>query len=125
MILICDHSADQQHPEFWGVVPIEQMCNKLHMMFNLLRATLLALRTSINLRGHMCETILFTVFLDNQLVRVVIDMNIFRIDHDVICISKELGHLLEGDALRLRKHKVKHHCTKTADNNEDLPFVSV
>jgi hypothetical protein len=95
------------------------------MIFDLLsNRRLLSWVVSVSFCGYVCKTIFVSMCVNNELMRVLIDVNVFRINHDVFRISEELGHLFEWDALRFWEDEVKYQCSRSTNDDEDLPYVS-
>lgn len=66
-----------------------------------------------------------TIFAANhKLVGGVVNVHIVREDLNRICVAKDLGHLLQGDSLSLRKEEEHEDRAAAADDDEDLRQVS-
>jgi len=73
----------------------------------------------VTFSSNMGQPILL-VRLHNQLMRIVIDVNVFCIDHDVICISEDLCHFFQWYALCFWEDEGKDDGPDTTDDDEDL-----
>lgn len=50
---------------------------------------------------------------------IMVKVNVRGVDHDVLSVTKQLGHLFQRDAFRLREHEVHQQSTKTGDDDEE------
>lgn len=71
--------------------------------------------------SNVFETVLATNY---KFVRVVIDMQIGSEHHDIVCVSKDFGHLLQRNAFGFREIEVEEDASERADDNEELDHVS-
>jgi hypothetical protein len=81
----------------------------------------------LNLWGYtlMCSNVLEAVLAANhKFMRVVVDMQIGSKHHDIVCVTKDLSHLLKRNAFGFRKEKVEESTAECANDDEELGHVS-
>ena len=91
-------------------------------MLNILRNHgLLDLRSNTLLSCHMGEPgAPAAMFVNNQLVRVAVDMNVFCVNYDIISVSKDLRHFLQGNSFRFGQNEEHDDCAKAGDDYKNL-----
>jgi hypothetical protein len=76
------------------------------------------------LGGNMDKPIGITVRPDNEFMRVTVDMDIFSVYHDILCVTKQLCHFFKWNAFCLWQHEGKYNYPEAADNNKNLLTVN-
>lgn len=74
----------------------------------------------ITLGSNMHKPILLPMSFDNQLMRIMIDMNICRIHHNVIGVAEEFRHLFQRDSFGFGQDECEDEGSEAAGDDEDL-----
>lgn len=91
-------------------------------MLFVINAQLLGIKP-MRLSGHMREMRL--MILNDQIMGVVVEMYILGKDHDVVLVTEQLGHFLQGNTLGFREDEEHEDGTKTGDDDEHLRRVRI
>ena len=91
-------------------------------MLNFLRNYgLLDLRSNTLLSCHVGEPgTPAAMTFNNQLVRVMVDKNVFCVNHDIFSVSKDLRHFLQGNSFRFGQNEEHDDCAKAGDDYKHL-----
>lgn len=76
--------------------------------------------TLLALCGNMCQAMLISMRFNNQFMRVMINMDVFRINHDVIRVSEQFCHFFQWNTFRLGQDEAEYGCAEAGYYNEDL-----